>query len=526
MPNSVTSIGSYAFSACSGLTSITIPSKVRAISDYTFNGCNNLTTINIPDSVRTIGTSAFRYCQSLISITIPDKVTTLGQSAFENTGLTSIYIPQSVTSIGQKAFYDCSNLTSVTFEGLPNENSRIDVNGYLFKNCSSLREVIVLAHFIILTNSSSSFSNIPDSVVLKVPCTRLDAYVNSSTWGTYFTNIVGICDSVDTTIYDIICAGETYNDYGFIATGAGTYFDTLQAANNSDSIVMLILTLSQPSSGTDTIEACDSLIWIDGITYTESTDSAIYTLTNAAGCDSVVTLHLTIKHSSNTIDTYEVCDSLTWIDGITYYETTNTPTYIYTAANGCDSIITLNLTINSYHITDTVVACDSYTWIDGITYTESTDSPTQTYTALNGCDSIITLNLTINHSVYDIVVDTAINEYVWNDTTYTESGIYEYRGTTAEGCDSVITLMLTIQEVGIESANALSNLTFYPNPTSATITFNRTDIKKIEVLDAVGRTAAVYENSHIIDLSKLSKGYYTMRITTDRGVAIRKVIRN
>lgn len=85
--------------------------------------------------------------------------------------------------------------------------------------------------------------------------------------------------------------------------------------------------------------------------------------------------------------------------------------------------------------------------------------------------------------------------------------------------------MLTIQEVGIESANALSNLTFYPNPTSATITFNRTDIKKIEVLDAVGRTAAVYENSHIIDLSKLSKGYYTMRITTAEGVAVRRVVK-
>ena len=467
----------------------------------------------------------------MTSITIPDKVTTLGESAFENTGLTSIYIPQSVTSIGQKAFYNCSNLTSVTFEGLPNSDLIINVGAYLFGYCSNLREVIVLAHYILLYNNpysivDDSFSNIPDSVVLKVPCSRLSNYVNSPTWGTFFTNIVGMCDSVDTTIYDIICAGETYNDYGFIATGAGTYFDTLQAANNSDSIVMLILTLSQPSSGTNTIEACDSITWIDGITYTESTDSAIYTLTNAAGCDSVVTLHLTIKHSSNTIDTYEVCDSLTWIDGITYYETTNTPTYIYTAANGCDSIITLNLTINSYHITDTVVACDSYTWIDGITYTESTDSPTQTYTALSGCDSIITLNLTINHSVYDIVVDTAINEYVWNDTTYTESGIYEYRGTTAEGCDSVITLMLTIQEVGIESANALSNLTFYPNPTSATITFNRTDIKKIEVLDAVGRTAAVYENSHIIDLSKLSKGHYTMRITTAEGVAVRRVVRN
>ena len=93
-------------------------------------------------------------------------------------------------------------------------------------------------------------------------------------------------------------------------------------------------------------------------------------------------------------------------------------------------------------------------------------------------------------------------------------------------CDSVLIARFERNVVGIESADALNNLTFYPNPSSATITFNRTDIKKIEVLDAVGRTAAVYENSHIIDLSKLNKGYYTMRITTAEGVAARKVVRN
>jgi len=82
------------------------------------------------------------------------------------------------------------------------------------------------------------------------------------------------------------------------------------------------------------------------------------------------------------------------------------------------------------------------------------------------------------------------------------------------------------EAIGIEGIDILSELTFYPNPTSGTITFNRTDINKVEVLDAVGRTVAVYENAHIIDISKLTKGYYTMRITTAEGVAVRKVVRN
>lgn len=82
------------------------------------------------------------------------------------------------------------------------------------------------------------------------------------------------------------------------------------------------------------------------------------------------------------------------------------------------------------------------------------------------------------------------------------------------------------EDVSIDAANELDALTFCPNPTSGTITFNCTDIRKVEVMDAMGRMVAEYIDSYVIDLSKLSKGHYTMRITTDNGVTIRKVIRN
>ena len=166
------------------------------------------------------------------------------------------------------------------------------------------------------------------------------------------------------------------------------------------------------------------------------------------------------------------------------------------------------------------------TWIDGITYTASNNTATYTLTNAVGCDSVVTLNLTINYAANDTIVDTAVNEYVWNGTTYTESGTYTYISETINGCDSIVTLILTVKTIGIESANELDALTFYPNPTSGTITFNSTDIRKVEVMDAMGRMVAVYNDSYIIDLSKLSKGYYTLRVTTDRGVAIRKVVHN
>ena len=82
------------------------------------------------------------------------------------------------------------------------------------------------------------------------------------------------------------------------------------------------------------------------------------------------------------------CDSYTWIDGITYTSSNNTATDTLISTAGCDSVITLDLTItSSYSATDVVMACDSYTWIDGITYTSSNNTATDTLISTAGCDS-------------------------------------------------------------------------------------------------------------------------------------------
>jgi hypothetical protein len=115
IPDSVTSIGDYAFAFCSSLTSVTIPDSVTSIGSGAFAYCRSLTSITIPDSVTSIGDYAFEKCTNLTSITIPDSVTSIGDFAFiDCTNLTSITIPDSVTSIGYYAFDDCTNLTSVT----------------------------------------------------------------------------------------------------------------------------------------------------------------------------------------------------------------------------------------------------------------------------------------------------------------------------------------------------------------------------------------------------------------------------
>ena len=139
IPDSVTSIGGYAFSGCSSLTSVTMGNSVTSIGDDAFAYCSNLTSIVIPDSVTSIGNDAFRNCSSLTSIVIPDSVTSIGTYAFsECSSLTSVTIPDSVTSIGYAAFEYCSSLTSIVIP-----DSVTYIGYYAFYRCSNLININV-----------------------------------------------------------------------------------------------------------------------------------------------------------------------------------------------------------------------------------------------------------------------------------------------------------------------------------------------------------------------------------------------
>ena len=148
IPESVTSIGDYAFEGCSSLTSITIPDSVTSIGDYAFSYCSSLTSVNIPDGVTSIGGGAFGGCSSLKEVHISDIAAwcdidfgsysanplSNGAALYLNGELvTSLEIPDGVTSIGDSAFYGCSSLTSIT---IPDSVTSIGSSAFL--NCNSL----------------------------------------------------------------------------------------------------------------------------------------------------------------------------------------------------------------------------------------------------------------------------------------------------------------------------------------------------------------------------------------------------
>ena len=214
-----------------------------------------------------------------------------------------------------------------------------------------------------------------------------------------------------------------------------------------DSLRILNLTFRYHKFFTELHVACDSFEWRNGIMYYNSdTAAAALRDTTAYGCDSTTTLKLIINHSSHHTTDTTVCDRYTWDSTNTIYYDNGTYIHNYINSNECASTDTLHLIINkSTSATIDTTTCDQFTWNEnGVTYNSSTYIPEVTHPNINGCDSLITLHLTINKSTFDTVAITACDSYTWFGKTYKESNTAKDTLFNSKGCDSIITLRLTI----------------------------------------------------------------------------------
>jgi uncharacterized delta-60 repeat protein len=254
-------------------------------------------------------------------------------------------------------------------------------------------------------------------------------------------------DGTQNSLVTLVSSGSYY-DFSFdpagrlITSGA---FGTI--SNNQLRRNIVRFGVCSPVSSVQTVNSCGSYTWIDGNTYTSNNSTATYVFPDANGCDSTVTLNLTISTATTSSVSEVSCDSYTWPQNGTTYTTSGQYYDTIPNAGGCDSIITLDLTINvSTSSSIAEVACGSYIWLqNGMTYT-TTGQYFDTIPNANGCDSIITLDLTINTATTSSVTESACDSYTWpqNGVTYTVSGQYFDTIPNANGCDSVIVLNFDI----------------------------------------------------------------------------------
>lgn len=141
IPQSVTSIGDYAFSRCEKMDSLTINDAATSIGSWAFDECYKLTTLSLGKNITTIGDYAFLDCHTLDNVTIPPSVTSIGKSAFYRCyALTTLSLGENIEKIGSYAFAECGNLTNVT---IPEKVKTIEP--YTFGWCTSLRYITLPA---------------------------------------------------------------------------------------------------------------------------------------------------------------------------------------------------------------------------------------------------------------------------------------------------------------------------------------------------------------------------------------------
>ena len=190
-----------------------------------------------------------------------------------------------------------------------------------------------------------------------------------------------------------------------------------------------------------------------GTVYNSNNLSGIHNLTTANGCDSTVTFNLSVNPPISGSENITTCNNYSWNGNI--YNSSGSYNETLTASNGCDSVATLNLTIsNAINNTENVTTCNSYNF-NG-TLLNASGTYKDTIVTLSGCDSIVTLNLTINSTINQTENITNCGDYTWNGNSYNSSGTYRDTLQTLNGCDSVVTLNLTINTLGASSQNITS----------------------------------------------------------------------
>ena len=497
IPNSVTSIGGSAFYACSSLTSITLPDSIGgAIGSQTFMNCTGLTSITIPKGVTSIEDHAFIGCSGLTSISIPNGVTSIRANAFRETGLTSVTIPKSVTLIDAAAFASCSALQSVECLATTPPTLRVMAFSSVSETCTltvpcgrletyagnrawngyfSGRITEKLTFELNASSNDTAFGTVvinegegcAERVLTATPasCYHFTAWNDGNT-----NNPRTITVTQDTTftanftktiytgaIQATICSNETYDFNGRALSTSGAYTDTLQTVNGCDSVVTLNLTINPVESTTLSASICE------GSVYTENgfnvSEAGTYTqnLQTINGCDSIVTLNLSVNPVANTNLAVAICEGSSYTENSFNVSEAGTYTQTLQTVNGCDSIVTLTLTVNPvYNDTITAAICEGTTYNENGFNASEAGTYTQNLQTVNGCDSIVTLTLTVNP-----VASTTLSAAICEGTTYTENGFnvsevgtYTQNLQTVNGCDSIVTLTLTINPVASTNLTA------------------------------------------------------------------------
>jgi gliding motility-associated-like protein len=257
-----------------------------------------------------------------------------------------------------------------------------------------------------------------------------------------------VVNAFRTTQNPTICSGnsikigvKTYNQ-------TGIYKDTLKTSGNCDSIITTNLTVLAPITKLQNLTICDvDYVVINNKRYTQA---GIYrdTFKTVSNCDSVLITNLTVNKSYTSGQNVAICPNSSYTIGTNTYTQAGIYTDILRTVNNCDSIVTTTLSIkNAFERTQVINRCDGASYsINNKIYTQS-GIYKDTFRTLQGCDSIVTTDLTVNPPYSKTQVLTVCQGDVVRigTKTYAQSGIYRDTLKTANNCDSIFITNLTVR---------------------------------------------------------------------------------
>jgi hypothetical protein len=261
-----------------------------------------------------------------------------------------------------------------------------------------------------------------------------------------------------------ICENETYtypDGSSEVITANTSHSSSLLSSLGCDSIVVTNVTMASNSNSAETIQACEnsSVTYPDGTTETVTANTSHTSLLSSIwGCDSTIITNVTVSPLFNTSESISVCGNttVTYPDGTTETITGNTSHISsLSSIDGCDSIVTTNVTFNSIYnqsTTEDICSGSSYTYPDGTIHSNITvnESYTSNLTAVSGCDSVITISLNVVNAISTTqnIPLCSGQDYTYPDGTVSANiQSNETHVSTLQsvfGCDSVITTNLTV----------------------------------------------------------------------------------
>ena len=528
------------------------------------NGCDStsITNLTINQSVTT--TQNLTACDSAVingttyysSQVVTDNFPSGSANGCDSTSITNLTINQSVTTTQGLTACDSAVINGTTYYSSQVVTDNFPSGSANGCDSTSITNLTINQSVTTTQNLTACDSAVLNGTTYYNSQIVTDLFPSGSANGCDSTSITNLTinQSVTTTQSLTACDSAVLNGTTYYNSQIVTDFFPSGSANGCDSTSITNLTINQSVTTTQSLTACDSAV-INGTTYYSSqvvTDN--FPSGAANGCDSTSITNLTINQSVTTTQSLTACDSAV-INGTTYYSSqVVTDNFPSGAANGCDSTSITNLTINqSVTITQSVTLCDG----DSITIGGNTYSSSGTYVDVfagsNGCDSIITTNLTVHPPINTQVTvnqDTlwAVNAnatYQWytcvngTPTTLIPGATDQFYVATANGeyaveltennctvysdCDEIIL-------IGISGEALTRELLLYPNPNQGTFTLEIDPWEwgtKVEIYDQLGHL--VYMNSleapvSRINLDEVVDGIYILRVSSSNGTISKKLI--